>query len=229
MPPTIEAGVTGNRSLFLCDGVNGRRVVIVTTPNAQGLSQVSIYRKPSFAMRSKEARVVDEDPGAGQIMRELRRPDGTTLGSIHSINPGILGNAGDTSLPTLSSITAGSEVTPCRWMASGRVLFVDDRRTVVITAEANGSYTYRSFDHARHGTPVGGTSSIATATVRGGRLIQSPPGLETYEFGAGPWTYRVKASADNRRPGATLMVLRSGRATTSSRAVAYEMAAARRE
>ena len=106
--------------LFLCDGVNGRRVVIVTTPNAQGLSQVTIYRKPDFAMRSEAARVGDEDPGAGQIMRELWRPDGRALGSIHSVNPGILGNARDTSLPTLSRMTVGGEVTPCRWTASGR-------------------------------------------------------------------------------------------------------------
>ncbi len=228
MPPTIEAAVPGTGPVPVrwreqSTGCHRH------DPECPGLSQVSIYRKPDFAMRSEAARAGDEDPGAGQIMRELWRPDGRALGSIHSVNPGILGNARDTSLPTLSSMTVGGEVTPCRWTASGRVLFVDDRRTVVITAEANGSFTYRSFDHARHSIPVGGTSSIATATVRGGRLIRSPPGLETYGFSAGPWTYRVKASADDRQPGATLTVLRSGRATTSSMAVAYEMAAARRE
>ena len=215
--------------LFLCDGVNGRRVVIVTTPNARGLSQVSIYRKPGFAMRSEEARVGDEDPGAGQIMRELRRSDGAALGSIHSVNPGVLGDAHDTTLPTLSSISVGSEVTPCRWMAGGRLLFVGDKRTVVITAEAGGGYTYRSFDHAKPGAPMGGTFSVATATVRDGRLVRSSPGVESYEFSAGPWTYRLKASADNRQPGATLTVLRSNRVATISMAVAYEMAAARRE
>ena len=65
------------------------------------------------------------------------------------------------------------------------VLFLDDRRTVVITAEANGSFTYRSFDHARHPIPVDGRSSIATATVRGGRLIRSPPGSKPTDSAPG--------------------------------------------
>ena len=222
-------GINWDPVMFLCDGVNGGQVRLVTTPNARGLSQMWTYTKPGFAARSDEVRVGDEDPGAGQIMRELRRPDGGAIGSTHSINPGILGSADVTTLPTLSRITLGSEITPCRWMARGRVLFVDARRTVLITSEPGGTYTYRSFDHAKPGKPVGSTSSIPTATVRGGRLVRSRPGIEIYEFRAGPWTYRLTASAKNRAPGADLAVLRSGRARTTSIAVAYEMAAARQE
>ena len=215
--------------MFLCDGVNGTRVKVVTTPNARGLSQMWTYRKPSFAARNEEVRIGDEDPGAGQIMRELRRPDGRPIGSVRSVNPGILGSANVTTLPTLSSIRIGNEITPCRWEPRGRVLFVDARRTVLVTAELGGSFTYRSFDYAKPGTPVGSTSSIPTATVKGGRFVLSRPGFETYEFRAGPWTYRLTASANNRAPGANLTVLRAGRRVTISNAVAYEMAAARWE
>ena len=215
--------------MFLCDGVNGEQVRLITAPNARGLSQLLSYAKPNLGSASEEVRIGDEDPGAGQIMRELRRLDGRVIGSVHSINPGILGTPDDTTLPTLSSITVGREVTPCRWMARGRVIFIDARRTILITAEPRGVYTYRSFDHAKPGAPVGSTSSVPTATVTGGRLIPSPSGTETYEFAAGQWTYRLTASADNRSPGATLTVLRSGKAISTSVALAYEMAAARRE
>lgn len=215
--------------MFLCDGVNGKKVKIVTAPNALGLSRLWSYAKPSFAAASEEVRIGDEDPGAGQIMRELRASDGPTIGSIHSTNPGILGGADVTSLPTLSRITVRDEITPCRWMARGRVLLVDPKRTILITAEPRGGYVYRSFDHAKPGAPVGSTSSIPTAMVTDGRLLRSRPGVETYEFKAGPWTYRVTASASNREPGATLVVLNAGKSASTSTAVAYEMAAARVE
>lgn len=215
--------------MFLCDGVNGKQVRLVTTPNAQGLSRLWTYAKPGFTATSEDVRIGDEDPGAGQIMRELRRPDGRPIGSVHSINPGILGNAAATTLPTLSSITVGSEITPCRWEARGRVIFVDMRRTILITAEPGGGYTYRSFDHAKPGAPVGSTSSVPTATVTGGRLFRTGSATERYEFKKGPWTYRLTASADNRSPGGSLVLLRSGREQASSTAIMYEMAAARQE
>ena len=225
----LRNGRDWEQVMFLCDGVNGEQVRLVTTPNARGLSQLWTYRKPSFARASEEVRIGENDPGAGQIMRELRRPDGRPIGSIHSFNPTVLGGADVTTLPTLSSITVGSEITPCRWMERGRLLFVDARRTVLITAEPRGGYTYRSYDHAKPGAPMGSTSSIPTATVTGGRLLSSPLRVETYEFNAGPWTYRLTASADNRTPGASLAVLRSGKAVMVSAAVAYEMSAARRD
>ena len=166
-------------------------------------------------------------------MRELRRPGGAAIGSVHSINPGMVGDAAATSLPTLSSVTLGGATTRCRWMPRGRVLYVDARRTVLITSERDGRYTYRSYDHAKPGDAVhtrgNGATSVATATVNGGRLVRSRPGEEAYEFVSGPWTYRLTASADNRAPGATVTVLRSGKTTATYRAVAYEMAAARME
>ena len=219
--------------LFLCDGIDGDRVRIVTTPSAQGLSQLWTYLKPSFARSSVEVRLGDDDAGAGQVMRELRRPDGIGIGLVHSVNPGILGAADVTTLPTVSSVTVGYETTRCRWLPRGRVLFVDARRSVVVTAEPRGGFTYRSFDHASRAEavqgPDGAASSVATATVAGGRLVRTRPGSEVYEFDAGPWTYRLTASADNRAPGATLTVLRSGRPVETSAAVAYVMAAAREE
>ena len=226
---------TGNdweQAIFLCDGVDGDRVKVVSTPNARGLSELWTYRKRDFGTSHETVRLGDEDPGAGQIMRELRHPGGVAMGSIHSINPGMVGDARATTLPTLSSIAAGGETTRCRWTPRARLLFVDERRTVLVTSETNGSFTYRSFDHARPGKAIGtsgnGSSSFAAATVRGGR-VKTQAGVETYEFDAEPWRYRLAASADNRSPGATLTVLKLGRTVSTSTAVAYEMAAARRD
>ena len=87
---------TGNnweQAIFLCDGVDGDRIKVVTTPNARGLSELWTYRKRDFGTSRETVRLGDEDPGAGQIMRELRRPGGVAMGSIHSINPGMAGDA----------------------------------------------------------------------------------------------------------------------------------------
>lgn len=152
---------------------------------------------------------------------------------MRSINPGIVGDAAATTLPTLSSVTDKGQTTQCRWLPRGRVLMVDSRRSVIVTAEPNGSYTYRNFDHARPGAVVepagGGRSSRPTVTVTGGRLVPSAPGKETYRFDAAPWTYLVSASADNRAPGASLEVRRNGRPVQTSTAAAYQMAARRIE
>ncbi len=219
--------------IYLCDGIGGDRVKLVTTPNAKGLSQLWTYRKPDFRTDSVIVRLGDDDPGAGQINSELRRPDGSAFGSVHSINPGILGDAQATTLPTLSSITDKNEATQCRWMPQGRLLLVDAKRSIIVTAERDGSYTYRSFDYAKPGKVIeageGGTTSTATVTVRGGQLVPSDPGHEIYEFSAGPWTYRVSASADNRAPGASSTVLRQGKPVTTTIAAAYQMAAKRIE
>lgn len=219
--------------IYLCDGVDARRVKLITTPDARGLSALWTYAKPDFRTTSTTVRLGDEDPGAGQIHRELRRPDGTVIGSVHSNNPGVRGDASVTTLPTLSGITDVDGTTRCRWMARGRVLLVDARRSVLVTLEADGSYTYRSFDHARPGAVVDTPAAITstpTVTVAGGRLVASDePGRETYAFRKAPWEYRVTASADNRSPGATLTVLRDGKAVQTSTAAAYQMAARRIE
>lgn len=218
--------------LFLCDGVGGDRVKLVTTPDAKGLSTLWTYRKPDFRTVSEAVRIGDNDPGAGQIMREIRRPDGGVFGNVHSVNPGMLGDAEATTLPTLSSITDRNETTRCRWAPRGRVLLVDARRSVLVTADKNGGYTYRSFDYAHPGKVIdarGGATNVATTTVSGGRLVPADPGHEVYEFRKGPWTYRVTASADNTAPGASLTVLREGSPVQTSIAAAYEMAAKRIE
>ena len=219
--------------LYLCDGIGGDRVKLVTMPNAKGISELWAYRKPDFRTDRELARLSDEDLGAGQLMRELQTTDGKPFGSVHSINPGMMGNAQATTLPTLSSITDKAETTQCRWMPRGRVLLFDAKRSVLVTAEPGGSYTYRSYDYAEPSKVMtagqDGATSTPTATVMGGRLISATPGHEVYEFSKGPWTYRVSASADNRAPGASLAVLRDGKTVSTSVAAAYQMAAKRIE
>lgn len=218
--------------LFLCDGVGGDRIKVVTTPNAKGLSTLWTYRKPDFRTTRETVRLGDDDPGAGQIMRAIERPDGSAFGSVHSINPGMLGDADTTTLPTLSGITDKAESTQCRWEPRGRVLLVDGKRSVLVIADEGGSYTYRSFDYATPGKIVdvgGGATSAPSTVVHGGRLVPADPGHEVYEFRKAPWTYRVSASADNTAPGARLTVLRDGKPVQTSVAAAYQMAAKRIE
>lgn len=216
--------------LFLCDGVGGDRVQLITVPNANGLSELFTYRKPDFRTIRETVRLGDDDPGAGQIMRAIERSDGTPFGSVHSINPGVMGDAKATTMPTLSSITDKNETTQCRWEPRSRILLVDPKRAVLVTADAGDGYTYKSFDYAKPGkmiTAGGGATNIASTTIRGGRLVPADPGHEIYEFRNGPWTYRVAASADNTAPAASLTVLRDGKPIQTSVAAAYQMAAKR--
>ena len=218
--------------LFLCDGVGGDRVKLVTMPNAKGLSILMTYRKSDFRTTSATVRIGDDDPGAGQITRAINRPDGSSLGSIHSINPSMLGDVDDTTLPTLSSITDKNETTRCRWEARGRILLIANTRSVMVTANRDGTYTYDSFDYLRPGKIVAtgpGATNVASVTIRGGRLVPADPGHEVYEFRNGPWTYRVRASAANTAPGADLTVLRDGKVIQATVAAAYQMAAKRIE
>ncbi len=218
--------------LFLCDGVDSGRVKLVTTPNAKGLGTLWTYRKDDFRTKREAVRLGNDDPGAGQIMRAIQRPDGSAFGSVHSINPGVLGKAGVTTLPTLSSITDKIETTRCRWEPRGCVLLFDGRRSVLVIAAEDGSYSYKSFDYAKPGKVIdasGGATSVPSTTVTSGRLISAEPNHELYEFRSGPWTYRVRASADNRAPGAGLTVLHGGKTVQTSVAAAYQMAAKRIE
>lgn len=221
--------------LYLCDGVDGDRVKLITMPNAKGLSTLWTYQKSDFRTKRETIRLGDDDPGAGQIMREIQRPDGRAFGSVHSINPGLLGNADVTTLPTLptlTGITDRNESTRCRWETRGRILLFDGRRSVLVIGNEDGSYTYKSFDYAKPGKIIdagGGSTSTPSTTVKGGRLVSAEPNHEVYEFRNGSWTYRVSASGDNRAPGAGLTVLRDGKAMQTSVAAAYQMAAKRIE
>ena len=218
--------------LYLCDGVDSDRMKLITTPNAKGLGKLWTYRKPDFRTERQAVRLGNEDPGAGQIRRAIQQPNGSAFGSVHSLNPGVLGKGGVTTLPTLSSITDKIETTRCRWEPRGRVLLFDGRRSVLVIAAEDGSYSYKSFDYAKPGKVIdvsGGVSNVPSTTVTGGRLISAEPNQEIYEFRHGPWTYQVRASADNRAPGAGLTVLRGGKTVQTSVAAAYQMAAKRIE
>lgn len=218
--------------LFLCDGVDGDRVKLITTPTAHGLSTLLTYAKTGFNTKRETVRLGDSDPGAGSIYRALEREDGTEIGNVHSINPGMLGDAAATTLPTLIGITDEAETTRCRWAPRGRVLLAASRRSVLVTAEPDGSYTYRSFDYDKPGKVIdagGGATSEVTTTVTGGRLVAAEPKHEVYEFTNKPWTYRVEASANNAAAGASLTVLRDGKPVQVETAAAYEMAAKRIE
>lgn len=215
--------------LFLCDGVEGDRVQLITTPDAKGLSILWTYAKPGFRTRREVIRVGRQDVGAGNIWWPLLDDHDRELGAVRSLNPGMVeGGAG---LPTLSSIRMNGVDTRCRRIANAQLLVMTPVRTVVVTRE-NGAYRYRSFDHAKQSvvTEDGAfVSSQPTVSVAGGRLVPAARNHERYEFHNGPWTYRVDASADNRAPGASLTVLKNGRMVQTSTASAYEMAARRIE
>ncbi|MFD1786696.1 hypothetical protein ACFSC3_03825 [Sphingomonas floccifaciens] len=210
--------------LYLCDAVDASRVIAVSR------SELWVFAKPGLDVTRQTITIGREDPGAGSIARDLLR-DGVAVGGVRSINPAMLGPAPATTLPTLSSVRIGERDSRCRWLPRARLLIVMPKRSAIVTQEADGSLTYRSFDFDKPGTISDGgergTSSTPTVEVRGGRHVSAPAGAESYQFAAAPWTYRVTASARAAEPGASVTVLKAGREVSRSEAIAYEMAAAR--
>lgn len=210
--------------LYLCDSADGSQVAAVSA------TELWTYATPGMRVTTQTIALGNEDAGAGSIWRDIVS-EGKAIGAVRSINPGMLGAAEATTLPTLSSIRIGSRETRCRWLPRARLLVVTAKRSAIVTRETDGSYTYRSFDYDKPGRVTeggeAGTSSTPTVEVRGGRSMAAPAGQEAYEFTAAPWTYRVAASARARAPGASIAVLKDGRAASRSEAIAYEMAAAR--
>lgn len=217
--------------LFLCDGVNGDRVSLITTPDAKGLSVLWTYAKPDFRTRREAVRVGNQDAGAGSISWPLLDLDDREIGAVRSLNPGMAGESGAEGLPSLRSISAHGQITRCRWLERARAMLITSARTVVVTRERDG-YGYASFDHARRGRVIergASFSSQPTLSISGGRLVPAGPNRERYEFRNGPWTYRIDASADNRAPGASLTVLKDARIVQTSTASAYQLSAKRAE
>lgn len=221
----VRAATGWTPILYLCDGINGSRVVAV---GATGLWD---FAKPGMDVTTQTIALGEEEAGAGSIWRDMMG-EGATVGAVRSVNPGMLGTPQATTLPTLASVRIGRRETRCRWLPRARLLIVTAERSAIVTQAADRSYTYRSFDYDRSGRVIdsggeGGASSTPTAEVRGGRLIAGPAGQETYEFTAAPWMYRVTASARSGSPGASITVSKDGRAASRAEAIAYEMAAAR--
>lgn len=223
---------SGWRALrYLCDGVGDGPILLVTGPGADDIARLTTLARPDLRETARSVRLGTAHAGAGSVWRELTAPGGGVIGAVRSINPGMLGDAAATTLPTLASMRIGTTETRCRWLPRARVLMVTEQRSAIITADAGDRYTYRSFDHDRPGavSDAGerGASSTPTAEVGGGRLVQATAEIEIYEFAAPPWTYRITASSDAAAPGATLSVLRNGRLVSTAAARAYVMAARR--
>jgi hypothetical protein len=217
--------------LFLCDGVDGDRVKLITTPDAKGLSSMWTYAKPDFRTRREMVRVGNQDAGAGSVGWPLLDRADREIGSVRSFNPQMLGESDAAGLPSLRSIRVQGEVTRCRWLEKARVMLVTSARTVVVTRGRAG-YRYTSFDYAKNGRVIQRSASVSskpTLSIGGGRLLLTRQNQERYEFPNGPWTYRIDASADNRAPGALLTVLKDGQIVQTSTASAYQLSARRIE
>lgn len=58
--------MTGSRCFYLCDGIGGERMTLITSPNARGLSMLWTYGKPGFRTARQIVRLGNDDAGAGQ-------------------------------------------------------------------------------------------------------------------------------------------------------------------
>lgn len=215
--------------LFLCDGIAGDRVQLITTPDAKGLSILWTYAKPGFRARREVVRVGKEDAGAGNIWWPLLDTKDREIGGVRSLNPGMVEGGGG--LPTLSSIRMNGVDTRCRRLPAAQLVLVTPVRTIFVTRD-KANYRYSSFDYAKPGRVTVEGSSLSsqpTFSVGGGRLVSAARNHQRYEFRNGAWIYRIDASADNRAAGASLVVLRDGRIVQTNTASAYEMAAKRIE
>lgn len=133
--------------------------------------------------------------------------------------------------PTLSSIWIDDTSTRCRWLRNARAMVVTPTRTVWVVSEGSG-FRCRSFAYSKPGSVQQRGSDLTsspTVPIGRGRIVSANANHQRFEFEAGPWTYRLDASAANTPPGASLSVLRHGQVVQTTTAAAYELAAQRIE
>ncbi|MFC4454366.1 hypothetical protein [Deinococcus sonorensis] len=196
-----------DRAWLLCDSLSTPEVLVVGQPDAGGRAEITTLSKAQPGRYSYAAwRVGRPDPGAGNVYYSLTPRDGSAASStspdnIRLINPGVAANPqlySASGVPVLSSITLQGQTRRCRLAPGLRVLAVTERRSVMITQDAQGRFRYQSFDNAafRPGdvqTTLGDSlaqSSTPSLSIVGGTRLISPAG-ERYTFTHQGYTYTL--------------------------------------
>ncbi|KQT32639.1 hypothetical protein ASG29_12935 [Sphingomonas sp. Leaf412] len=224
----LRGGGTWQPALFVCDGIDRDRVLVVSAPDARRRAMLTALAKPGLATASAPVRIGEGDAGMSQVYFPLLAADGRAVGNIHTVSPGVV-NPGATT-PTVTSVTYRDDTMNCRFAPQTRVLGATLKRSVQVTATPRTGYRYRSYDYdtnlPRIAQDFGGRDTRASLTMDNGRLVDQRGGRRVYEFRNGGFVYRVFASVDVAKGGGGVQVWQSGRLIQTEPFGAYTAAIA---
>jgi hypothetical protein len=200
-------------ALFVCDGIDRDRALVMSAPDRRRRAALTALAKPGLAARATAVTLGRGDAGMSQIWYALADAGGREIGNVHTVSPAVVEPGATT--PTVTSVTLGRDTTTCRFAPQTRVLGVTEKRSVQVTRTERNGYRYRSYDHdtdlAAIDRPWGGRDTRASLSIDGGRLVDQEGGRRVYEFVRAGYTYRVLASVDPAHGGGGVQVWRDGR------------------
>lgn len=224
----LRSGGAWQPALFVCDGIDRDRVLVVSAPDPQRRAILTALAKPGLASASIPVRIGEGDAGMSQVYFPLLSADGRPLGNIHTISPGVVEPGATT--PTVTSVTYREDTMNCRFAPQTRVLGATLKRSVQVTATPRAGYRYRSYNYDTNLPAVsqdfGGRDTRASLTIDNGRLVDQRDGRRVYEFRNGGFVYRVFAAVDAAKGGGGVQVWQGGRLIQTEPFGAYTAAIA---
>lgn len=222
----LRDGDRWSPALFVCDGIDRDRVLVMSAPDRGRRVTLTTLSKPGLAARRTTWTLGQGEAGMSQVWFPLRDMAGSDAGNVHTVSPAVVEPGATT--PTVTSVTLGRDTTTCRFAPQTRVLGATDKRSVQVTRTPRNGYRYRSYDHdtvlAAIDQPWGGRDTRASLTIDGGRLVDQSGGRRVYEFHNASYTYRIFASVDAAHGGGGVQVWRGGRMILSEPFGAYTAA-----
>lgn len=213
-------------ALFVCDGTNRDRLLVMSAPDRQRRARLTTLAKPGLSARAIPVTLGRGDAGMSQVWYPLADAASRTIGTVHTVSPGVVEPGATT--PSVTAVTTGRDTTNCRFAAQTRVLGGTAARSIQVTATERHGYRYRSYDYdtnlAEIEQPWGGRDTRASLSIDGGRLVDQRRGRRIYEFQRAGFVYRVMASVDPAKGGGGVQVLRAGRVVLSEPFGAYTAA-----
>lgn len=195
---------------FLCPAASATYVVGLPAADRT----ITVHRPLAPAPAATRLHLGRGEPGMSQIHYLLTDARGRDAGFLHAVSPAVY--EGEAALPSFTEVRLDGATRRCRFDPATVLLVVTGRRTITISRAHDETLAYAA------STRPDGTPDLRLA---GGHLSASPHS-DMFMFANGRYRYRLQASRDPARPGATLTVLRDGRTILREPAFAYSIAAA---
>jgi hypothetical protein len=207
---------------LLCDAINQPVLLIGHRAKPSGAMLITVYSKAGeSAAQTLPITLGVEEGAAGSVYRALLR-DGTNVGHVRTLNPGMLEDPNDAYTAPVASVRMNSQDYSCRWLARTRFAGFTARRSIFITQDADGDLIYQTFDFADAAASLdlgeGQRSTLFSVEVRDGRESTTPDG-QTFAFENDGYRYEIWAP--NAAQG-RLSILRDGREVQSEPFIAFQ-------
>lgn len=211
---------------FVCDNVSGTTALFAGMPGGGkengAASVITLLDRRTGRFDTQTYQVGPGDPGAGQVHWSLSQR-GKTVGFVHGVNPGMLGDGHAATTPTIMGVQIGATAIDCRWLAHTRFIGIDSRRSVAVVETPQG-LVYQSFDFAKRGPVMrldgGEQTSRPTLRIAGGSEIVGTRG--GFRFANDGYVYVVQRPKANEP--ATVVVTKGGRVIHSETLVGFTYA-----